>query len=312
MRPLSDHASPLLKGDTWQTTFKETQHYLATLLEEDPSEAYAEANHLWEEGLGISRMQRLTMPDTPLDSNLRLTLETWLTERCHHRTPVQYLTGWAWFAGRRFKVSPEVLIPRPETEILCELALAHRATHSPIPTDTPRHFIDLGCGSGCITLTLAHALPQWQGIGVDISPLACRVAQANALLHPPPSYPIGWMEADATQLNPQTLADKPIYLVVSNPPYIASWEMPQLAQEVHQHEPPLALFLPENQSCASWYGALAQKAWQLLMPEGWCWFEVGTHQAPTVQTVMIAQGFIHTQMHPDHLDTLRFVGGQKP
>ncbi|MFM7469215.1 MAG: peptide chain release factor N(5)-glutamine methyltransferase [Vampirovibrionales bacterium] len=295
----------------WQEAFRAT---LKALEHANPllsfSEQTARATMLWEDGLGITPSQRLLTPEKVLSLEQATQLAQWLETYHATHCPIQYLTGKAWFCGRAFHVTPEVLIPRNDTEWLVHYAQQSIDTPHAVAQEDKLTFVDMGCGSGCITLTLAHNNPTWQGVGVDISKEALTVARHNERLYPC-RPPIQWQLCDALTLTPSMFVT-PVGLVVSNPPYIAPWEVPQLTQEVYTHEPHTALFLPEHYTSDRWYGALAHKAWQLLAHEGWCWFEVGTHQAPSVQRIMQAQGFTHVKARPDGEGTLRFVGGCKP
>ncbi|OIQ44429.1 MAG: protein-(glutamine-N5) methyltransferase, release factor-specific [Roseobacter sp. MedPE-SW] len=141
------------------------------------------------------------------------------------RVPVSHLLGEREFYGRRFKVSKDVLDPRPETETLIEAALA----------EPFERVLDLGLGSGCILVTLLAETPQATGLGVDLSEAACLQASANAVLHRVES------RIDIQQSDWFSNVTGRFDLIVSNPPYIALDEMADLSPEVRQHEPDMAL-----------------------------------------------------------------------
>src|SRR5262245_28824965 len=165
--------------------------------------------------------------------------------------PTQYLTGKQEFWGLEFEVTPDVLIPRPETEHVIEVALDRialrdlRAKHSQNMTGEGLSFADVGTGSGCIAVALAKEFPAAQIYALDISPAALIVARRNATC-------LGF--ADRIQFHESNLFSRlhasqvtslqsPVFdLIASNPPYISRHEAATLAQEVRDHEPEIALY----------------------------------------------------------------------
>jgi release factor glutamine methyltransferase len=145
--------------------------------------------------------------------------------------PIQYILGECWFYGRTFRVNRETLIPRPETEELCHLAL-HELGNAPI------RFLDAGTGSGCIAVTLAAERSQWKGDAVDISNLALQVAANNAKLHNVQNR-IQFIQHD--MLNGAEFG-RDFTLIISNPPYIGLNEKPGMDKRVLDWEPSQALF----------------------------------------------------------------------
>jgi release factor glutamine methyltransferase len=160
--------------------------------------------------------------------------------------PTQYLTGHQEFWGLDFEVTPAVLIPRPETEHLMEVALARlgeRGFKIHMDTGLPRetlHVADIGTGSGCLAVALAYELPHAEVLATDISAAALEVARQNAVRNQV-SGRIQFVEADL--FPPTTEALVPSFdLIVSNPPYIADSDAATLQREVRDHEPHSALF----------------------------------------------------------------------
>jgi release factor glutamine methyltransferase len=158
-------------------------------------------------------------------------------QRLNSGEPVQYITGLAPFFGRSFRVRPGVLIPRPETE---ELVLEVIRFVSRINRHRPFRILDIGTGSGCIPVTLALELPDVSVMATDISDRALSIARQNVLeyqvpvqllLHDILKYPIPFVELD---------------VVVSNPPYVTNSEQHFMNRNVVEHEPPLALFVPDE------------------------------------------------------------------
>ena len=135
--------------------------------------ARRDAELLLMHAIGRDRTYLLTHPETPLSAEQAAIYETWLARRARHE-PIQYITGEQEFFGLKFRVTPDVLIPRPETEHLVEAALER------VTRDARLHIADIGTGSGAIAVALAHALPQANLTALDISAAALAIAQDNA------------------------------------------------------------------------------------------------------------------------------------
>ncbi|MGH9337690.1 MAG: peptide chain release factor N(5)-glutamine methyltransferase, partial [Vicinamibacteria bacterium] len=157
-----------------------------------------------------------------------------LVERRRGRVPLQHILGTQEFFGLTFHVTPAVLIPRPETEGVVEEALAELSSLSPKGPS----IADVGCGSGCIAIALAHEMPDAQLFAIDASPAALAVARENALRHGVGER-ITFLHGDL--LEPLVERKERVDAVVTNPPYVIDDEIPELAPEVAEHEPRLAL-----------------------------------------------------------------------
>jgi release factor glutamine methyltransferase len=188
------------------------------------------------------------------------------------RVPVSHLIGEREFYGRRFKVSRDVLDPRPETEILIEAALAQPFSR----------LLDLGIGSGCILVTLLAEQVQATGLGVDISEAACLQASANAVLHRVEP------RTDIRQSDWFANVEGRFDLIVSNPPYIALEEMDDLSEEVRGHEPGIAL--TDGGDGLGAYRQIAAQAPAHLLPEGRLLVEIGPTQGQAVSDMFAAAG----------------------
>jgi release factor glutamine methyltransferase len=208
--------------------------------------------------------------------------------------PTQYLTGHQEFWGLDFEVSPAVLIPRPETEHVMEVALARlgeRGLKIYMDTGLPRaplHVADVGTGSGCLAVALAHELPHAQIIATDISAAALEVARRNAV-HNGVSDRIQFLEADLLPLpSPEhkKSSDGFFDLIVSNPPYIADAEAATLQREVRDHEPHFALFA--GPTGIEIYRRLVAAARNQLRNRGLVVLELGYDSAPPVQALFDA------------------------
>ncbi|MEP2920475.1 peptide chain release factor N(5)-glutamine methyltransferase [Sulfitobacter sp.] len=210
------------------------------------------------------------------------------------RVPVSHLIGERAFYGRRFKISREVLDPRPETESLIEAALA-------APYD---HVLDLGTGSGCILVTLLAERAEAKGVGVDLSENACLQASANAVLHGVQSraqiIQSDWFASVAGRYD----------LIVSNPPYLAREEMDDIAPELSLHEPAMAL--TDGADGLSVYRLLAQQAQGYLTAQGRVLAEIGWQQGPAVRTIFADAGWADVVILPDLDGRDRVLCAQNP
>ncbi|MEM9988092.1 MAG: peptide chain release factor N(5)-glutamine methyltransferase [Pseudomonadota bacterium] len=216
---------------------------------------------------GLSHSELIAQENEPFPAELYGALEGVVARR-QAGEPMAYIRGSQEFYGRDFSVSPAVLIPRPETEMLIDATLQL----SPLPTS----IVDLGTGSGCIIATLLAALPDATGVGVDISEKALAVAQKNC-------DQLG--VADRVTLTCDDFASplKACFdLIVSNPPYVE--EAAQLPICVADYEPPLALFAGADGLKA--YRQLAPVIERGLKKDGVALLEIGTGQGAAVQSLM--------------------------
>lgn len=202
-----------------------------------------------------------------------------LLERRLKREPLQYILGETEFMGLVFEVTPQVLIPRPDTESLVEaiLDLEEEAGES-----EPIRVADVGTGSGAIAVSLAKSLPYMQIVATDISPEAIAVARLNAERHEAQDQ-ITFRQGDGLAALEGTFR----YLV-SNPPYIAEGDLPGLEPEVRDYEPICALTPGEDP--LRWYRTFANEGAAFVEPGGWLAVEVGAGQATAVGELIEASG----------------------
>jgi len=233
--------------------------------------------------------------DRPLDAGELDRIRPLVKKRGQHE-PLQYLLGYTEFWSRRFQVTPDVLIPRPDTEILVEEALRVAGA---IPRGS---LLDVGTGSGAIAISLAGELPDWRVSGLDISEPALKVARDNAALNGLADK-IAWFNGNLACLPEQTYD-----LIVSNPPYIAASEWDDLMPEVRCHEPKLALLAEEGGLYC--YRMLAEQAVSRLHREGWLLVEIGSTQAAAVQKLFVGAGLQETFVRNDYAGLPRVVGGR--
>jgi release factor glutamine methyltransferase len=218
--------------------------------------------------------------------------------------PVQHLTGHQEFWGMDFEVNRDVLIPRPETEHVIEVALDRLALREvragrPQTTDGPGLLIaDVGTGSGCIAIALAKELPHAQIFATDISEAALAVARRNAARHNVASrvrFGAGHL-LDAVNDAPAT-APQQFHLIVSNPPYIGRRESATLQREVRDHEPATALYGGEEGY--ELYGDLIAQAAKRLVPGGILVLELGYNSLPAVEPLLAEPTWSHVSVTND-------------
>ncbi len=210
--------------------------------------------------------------------------------------PLQYILGLTEFMGFKFKVDPRALIPRPETEILVDQAVNKLRLNHKIKQ--PR-VLDLGCGSGCIAVTIAKLLPQSSVWALDISEAALALAQENAALQ---KVNIKFLCSDIFEaLENQAVK---FDLIVSNPPYIGQGEFKNLCKEI-SFEPRIAL--AAGQDGLDFYRKIIGRASLYLNPGGSLALEVGSGQAENVARICAQHNFNGTQIIKDYNDIARVV-----
>lgn len=264
---------------------------LTPLLE---GEARREAETLVVTCLGLPRSVLITEPERPLDAAQRARLDAW-TRRRADGEPLAYLTGEREFWSLPFAVSPAVLVPRPETELLVERALQAgdawcAAQRSAGATDATAEALDLGTGSGAIALALAAGRPAWRITAVDRSPEALAMARDNAARLALPD--VSFLEGD--WFGP--IGDRRYALIASNPPYVAD-DDPVLRGDSLRHEPRGAL-TPGPDALAA-LNAIIDAAPAHLLPGGALLLEHGATQGEAVRARLAARGYADIVSHRD-------------
>ncbi len=211
------------------------------------------------------------------------------------RIPLQHLMGSAAFCGLLLEVNKNVLVPRPETELLAEGAWQFaNVIERPL-------VLDVGTGSGCLAISIAVNCSQAEVHALDVSPEALVVARANAVRYQVQER-VNLYKADGrTALSGETRFD----LIVSNPPYIPSTEIPKLQPEVREHDPHLAL--DGGADGLDFYRALAIHARARLQPSGRLMLEIGDGQAESVSALLLAAGWRVLEVFPDLNNVQRIV-----
>ncbi len=253
-----------------------------------PSSTLA-AELLLTHALACDRTWLYTHPEAELDPSVAREYFALIARRAAGE-PTQYLTGKQEFWGLEFEVNPDVLIPRPETEHVIEVALERLGprgikidmrTGEPGP---PLRIADVGTGSACLAVALAHELSHAEIFATDISAAALDVARRNSARHDVSSR-IRFLHGDL--LRPVPSSPGSFDLIVSNPPYVAQDDAATLAREVREHEPHTALF--GGPSGVEMYARLVQEAGELLRSGGVLVLELGYDSAQHVRAILVAQ-----------------------
>ena len=280
-------------------TYPELWKRLTTLYAE--GEAKAIARMVYEVRYGLTLGDLLMGRDADLpQEELEL-----MAQRLEQGEPVQYVLGEEQFGGRTFKVTPDVLIPRPETYELCEWVMDEgRRTK-----DEGQTILDIGTGSGCIAITLALGLPQAKVTAWDISDKALAVARENAQRL---GADVTFEQVDA--LNPPTSKFVPrtssLDIIVSNPPYICEKEKGQMEQNVLEHEPSLALFVPDDDPLL-FYRSIARYAQKSLVPGGLLFFEINPQYKDQLVSMLRDMGYTEIAVKADQFGKHRMLKARK-
>ena len=216
--------------------------------------------------------------------------------------PVAYITGSWEFYGLPMTVTPDVLIPRPDTELLVDVS-----KYLLIGKKMDARILDLCCGSGCIACALGHELPASKLVAVDISASALEVSRSNIASNRLSSLVL-CMQADALASPPLGIGQ--FDMIVSNPPYIPSAEIITLDASVRDFEPIWAL--DGGEDGLKFYKSIIKYWKSLLHPGGYLVFEVGEDQAAAVKEMLLSGGFTGSWTHKDSAGVERVVVGQMP
>lgn len=282
-----------------------------------PQEAKAMTRMLLEDLFSLSFADILCGATEHLSDADTLRLQQ-SVDRLLDAEPLQYVTGTAFFCGHPFHVAPGVLIPRPETEWIVDTAV------NLVTSSAPR-ILDIGTGSGCIATSISLALADrhchteaW-----DISEDALRIAADNAerlgadvkfrrrdALRLEEDFPAEENQGGAEALRDTNAAAESWDIIVSNPPYICNREAADMHANVLQHEPHLALFVPDTDPLL-FYRAIASYAMRSLRKGGWLLFECNTLYAHDTAQMASDMGFATSVVEDDCFGKPRFVKAQK-
>ena len=301
-----------------------------------PEEARSMVSRLVEEQMGVKPYEVVLEPELEaapwLDRSLKRLLDG---------EPLQYVTGVQYFCGRRFKVSPAVLIPRPETEMLVEEAVKRaKAVAGGLVSGVwgaaggalesfpagPR-VLDLCTGSGCIAWSVALEVPEAEVTGMDLSEEALELAsrqfqesrpqkaadlRTNTAESGVPSPKISEIEdgcplfLQADVLSGEGMPEGPFDILLANPPYIRESEKASMHRNVLEHEPAMALFVPDEDPLV-FYRAIAGHALRLLAPGGWGMVEINEALGRETAAVFEEAGLGEIKIYRDFFGKERFV-----
>ena len=257
-------------------------------------EASALSKLLLTEVLDLKWIELVSSSSIELDKDKASELEC-MIERLLKMEPIQYILGYTYFLGRKFNVSPEVLIPRQETEELVQAIINVYTFQNP-------KILDIGGGSGCIGISLALELNVKSFTAIDKSSSALKVAKSNARR----------FDIEMTGINLDILKDEiPLSgydLIVSNPPYVRPSEKELMKRNVLDYEPMEALFVPEDDPLI-FYKKIIQDSADILRPKGMLFFEVNEVFGEEVKRLLIDSNFIDVRLSQDIHGKDRFVYG---
>lgn len=214
--------------------------------------------------------------------------------------PFQFITKRAWFRGHWYHVSEDVLIPRPETEELVNWILE----------DFPQSnlsVLDVGTGSGVIPISLKMERPAWELFGLDVSERALDVAKRNAASLS--EHLIHFYEDNI--LRPRHVPTVVFDIIVSNPPYVLQSDANLMTERVLKYEPPLALFVPDDDALV-FYRHIIAFAGQNLKSGGRLYFELHEEMAAELENLLIREGYLKTEIRKDLQGKDRMIGALKP
>ncbi|HYA27254.1 MAG TPA: peptide chain release factor N(5)-glutamine methyltransferase [Acidobacteriota bacterium] len=275
------------------------RHGIETLVAGGIQSARIDAEVLLADAVAMTREQIVVGAELPISSEQLCRFDTLLQRRVQ-REPVAYITERQEFWSLEFRVTPEVLIPRPETERLIEIALS---LAKDLPADKPQRFADIGTGSGIIAVSLARELVTARVLATDISTGALTIARENARLNGVAdriTFLAGNMFAALA-----TGAEE-FDLIVSNPPYIRRDEIATLEPEINRWEPRRAL--DGGADGMDFYRCIAAQTWQFLSPHGAVMVEIGAAMGCQVLAIFNQAGFYRdVTVMPDYAGRERVV-----
>ena len=245
--------------------------------------------------LGVSQMAYFLKDNITLTAEQEALLDNAI-ERLKKQEPIQYILGYSDFCGLRFKVTPATLIPRPETSELVEW-VANEATGS-------ESILDIGTGSGCIAVSLAHKLPQSKVTAWDISNEALAVASENSKEN---GQTVAFEQVDILAYEP---TGEQFDIIVSNPPYIKKNEKEAMHSNVLDWEPHTALFVPDSDPLL-FYCAIAEKGLTILKPGGRLYFEINRAHGKETMEMLAALGYTNIELRKDFAENERMIRAVK-
>ena len=286
-------------------TYQDLWHRLTPLY--DDKEAQAIVRLVLEVQFGITLTDIYTGKVNELSRNEVEELDK-IISRLEHSEPVQYVLGRETFCGRAFYVAPGVLIPRPETEVLCRwIEEDYNRPYCALQPPVPLQVLDVGTGSGCIAVTLASDLRNSAVTAWDISGDALLIAREN--VH---QWQVRVELKMEDVLHPSASAMQQQFdVIVSNPPYICEKERTAMAKNVLAYEPATALFVPDDDPLR-FYRAIAEYGLQVFSEEGTLYFETNPIYINKVKEMLSSLDYKQIEQREDQFGKLRFIKAIRP
>ena len=284
----------------------------------DAGEAQAIVRTVLDVEYGMTLTDIICGKVNELSSDEERNLEEIIT-RLQNGEPVQYVLGEADFAGRTFHVEPGVLIPRPETAELCQWI---EEEVSSLDADDPKQILDICTGSGCIAITLGLTIPNSEVTGWDISEDALRIAQGNVEMLKARNVRIEYQDAlmlpkaaeaaEAAEISEaaESSLSKGWNIIVSNPPYICEKEKADMEKNVLEHEPSIALFVPDEEPL-KFYRAIAEYASSALKTGGALYFAINPIYEKETREMLQDLGFKDIETKEDAYGKKRMMKAMK-
>ncbi|MEZ7747331.1 peptide chain release factor N(5)-glutamine methyltransferase [Prevotella jejuni] len=286
-------------------TYQDLWHRLTPLY--DDKEAQAIVRLVLEVQFGITLTDIYTGKVNELSRNEVEELDK-IISRLEHSEPVQYVLGRETFCGRAFHVASGVLIPRPETEVLCRwIEEDYNRPYCALQPPVPLQVLDVGTGSGCIAVTLASDLRNSAVTAWDISGDALLIAREN--VH---QWQVRVELKMEDVFHPSASAMQQQFdIIVSNPPYICEKERTAMAKNVLAYEPATALFVPDDDPLR-FYRAIAEYGLQVFSEEGTLYFETNPIYINKVKEMLSSLGYKQIEQREDQFGKLRFIKAIRP
>ena len=297
----------------------------------DKREVKSMASYLLKELADVPSYKLIVEPQMELPADCKASLIE-CTAKMKQGTPLQYALGYEYFCGHKFSVAPGVLIPRPETEELVNMILAHSHSLNPAPEcrkgiDAGLRILDICTGSGCIAWSLAAGLPGSSVWGCDISDVALNIAESQNIPGDNNSK-ISFFKCDILETSAASFEAgvSSFDIIVSNPPYVCEEERKDMRANVLDHEPELALFVPDEDPLRFYRrivelaagqmhyqieikNSLRERKGGLLRSGGMLYFEVNERFASNVVELMQTAGFCECSIVKDMFGKERMVKG---
>ena len=294
-------------------TIKELKEiFISSISELYPSEEVQSFfNLLSEKYLGLSRIEIVLNSEMKISKNQLFTFEEAI-QRLIKFEPIQYIIGETEFYGLQFLVDNNVLIPRPETEELVDWIVKDTNEKNEdrkdlfIANESFKTVLDIGTGSGCIAISLAHSLTNTNVSAIDISEGALQIAKQNSQLN---KVDVNFEKADILNID-DDFSDMNFDVIVSNPPYVREQEKSQIEPNVIKHEPALALFVEDNDPLL-FYRKIAQFSQKYLKNEGVLFFEINEYLSKELISMLKTEGFKEVILRKDIFGKARMIKCKK-